>query len=83
MNPNGIQIQSYEYLGLNYVIKLNNTRYKLFELSEEQLNWLIDCNQRYRDSREFADEMIYIFNDVKRIRRKEKLKKIYHQNNKN
>ena len=75
MNTDNLYIDSYRYLGMNYVVKIDGKRYTLSELSDEQLNWLIDINERNR-SLEYSDQKLYIFNDVKKIRRKQKLQKI-------
>lgn len=75
MKNKGIHIQSYEYLGMNYFIKINGKNYTLSELTDEQLNRLIDINEKDKN-REFRYQLLYIFNDVKRFRRKEKLQKL-------
>lgn len=69
-------IKSYELLGLNYFIKIGNTNYKLYELTDEQLNKLIVYNLNHKE-REYADEMLFIFNDVRVKRRKDKRPQIY------
>lgn len=70
----GIQIQSYDLLGLDYYLIIDNNRITLRDITDKELDLLINYNQKNRKTREFADEMIYIFNDVKKLRRKEKLK---------
>lgn len=75
MFSKGIQIRSYELLGMDYVVKINNVRYTLSELSDTQLNKLIEINLNDK-TREFRNEMLFIFNDIKLIRRRQKLIKL-------
>lgn len=75
MFSKGIQIRSYELLGMDYVVKINNVRYTLSELSDIQLNKLIEINLNDK-TREFRNEMLFIFNDIKLIRRRQKLIKL-------
>lgn len=75
MFSKGIQIRSYELLGMDYVVKINNVRYTLSDLSDTQLNKLIEINLNDK-TREFRNEMLFIFNDIKLIRRRQKLIKL-------
>jgi len=75
MLSKGIQIRSYELLGMDYVVKINNVRYTLSDLSDTQLNKLIEINLNDK-TREFRNEMLFIFNDIKLIRRRQKLIKL-------
>lgn len=75
MLSKGIQIRSYELLGMDYVVKINNVRYTVSDLSDTQLNKLIEINLNDK-TREFRNEMLFIFNDIKLIRRRQKLIKL-------